>query len=375
MIECAPSTLAAPDRLRRFRRGLPLNGADDVLVARQPIVGMLQDDAERVVGEMLSANLASSSSPIDGHSAERWTAAGVRHYLHATEGEGYWDFYKPWTGLMLSVTDATYRHDSWVRVEGTGFFKLRILLSGALRARPGEVLARAPEALLYVSPGTSGEGYYIASGEPIQMVVLHCRPNLLSRVLGLDLRDIPPPLSALFTPTRAAARQRVAPSPEVIHVARRILESRHELSPALRDRHLETLSTEILLQVLGILQNWDLIQHAPSAISARDLGLVYEARDYLAQHYAKPPNIPELARMVGLNQTKLKASFRETLGFTIYDYILERRMEHAAEMLLTGEYAVAQVAYAVGYEYPANFTAAFKRYFGQLPRTWKRRRP
>jgi AraC-like DNA-binding protein len=79
--------------------------------------------------------------------------------------------------------------------------------------------------------------------------------------------------------------------------------------------------------------------------------------------------------MVGLNQTKLKASFRETLGFTIYDYILERRMERAAEMLLTGEYAVAQVAYAVGYEYPANFTAAFKRYFGQLPRTWKRRRP
>jgi AraC-like DNA-binding protein len=191
----------------------------------------------------------------------------------------------------------------------------------------------------------------------------------------LDLRDIPTPLSALFTPNRAAARQRVAPSPEVIHVARRILESRHELSPALRDRHLETLSTEILLQVLGILQNWELIQQAPSAISARDLGLVYEARDYLAQHYANPPNIPELARMVGLNQTKLKASFRETLGFTIYDYILERRMEHAAEMLLTGEYAVAQVAYAVGYEYPANFTAAFKRYFGQLPRTWKRRRP
>jgi AraC-like DNA-binding protein len=365
-------TLTAPDRLRRFRRGVQSDGADDVLIAHQPIVGMLQDDAERVVGEMLSAGSA-TSAPIDGLPPARWKATGVRYYLHETEGDGYWDFYKPWTGLMLSVTDAAYRNDAWVRVAGTGFFKLRILLSGTLRARSGEILARGPEVLLDVSPGASGEGYYIASREPIRMVVLHCRPNLLSRVLGLDLRDIPPPLSSLFTPTRAAARQRVAPSPEVIHVARRIVESRHELSRALRGRHLETLSIEILLQVLGILDNWALIQQSPSAISARDLTLIYEARDHLAQHYANPPNIPELARMVGLNQTKLKASFRETLGFTIYDYILERRMERAAEMLLTGDYAVAQVAYAVGYDYPANFTAAFKRYFGQLPRTWKRR--
>jgi AraC-like DNA-binding protein len=43
-------------------------------------------------------------------------------------------------------------------------------------------------------------------------------------------------------------------------------------------------------------------------------------------------------------------------------------------MLVTGEHGVAQVAYAVGYDYPGNFTAAFKRHFGELPGTWKRRR-
>ena len=42
-------------------------------------------------------------------------------------------------------------------------------------------------------------------------------------------------------------------------------------------------------------------------------------------------------------------------------------------MLVSGEHGVAQVAYAVGYDYPANFTAAFKRHFGELPRSWKRR--
>jgi len=365
-----PGSLIASGRLRRFRRGLHADG-DDVLLARQPIVGMLQDDFERMLGELLSMPDSSAAS-VDALTS-RSLAAGVRHCLKETEGDGYWDFYRPWHGLILSVTDATYSNDTWVRVEGTGYFKLRIVLSGSLRASTGETLAQGPQALLYVSPGASREGYFIASGEPVRMVILHCRPSLLNRVLGLDVRDIPAPLDALFTPGKGTTRQRLALTPEMVHVARRIFESRHELSRALREPHLEILSRELLLQVLGLLDTRARVREGATPVNARDLARVYEVRDHLAQHYAHPPTIPELARMVGLNQTKLKAIFRETLGFTIYEYILDRRMERAAEMLLTGDYAIAQVAYAVGYDYPANFAATFKRHFGQLPRNWKQR--
>ncbi len=343
----------------------------DMVVARRPIVGMPQDDVERILGEMLRAGPA--AAPSVDVAAAPWTPANVRHCLRDEEGNGYWDFYKPWTALMLSVTDAAYREDTWVRVEGTDYFKLRILLSGTLRARTGEVIARAPEALLYVSPGASREGYYVCAGEPIRMVVLHCRPQLLTEVLGIDLGDVPQPLDALFVPGRPAAHQRFTPGAEVLRVARRIMDSRHELSRALRDRHLQTLSMELLLQVLGILDNRSSITGPSSPANARDTVRIYEARDYLARHYVNPPDIPQLARMIGLNRTKLKEAFRETLGFTIYEYILQRRMERAAELLVSGEHGVAQVAYAVGYDYPANFTAAFKRHFGELPRTWKRR--
>jgi AraC-like DNA-binding protein len=362
-----PGSLIAPERFHRFG-----NGGDDVLVAPRPIVDLLQDDFERTLGELLCLPAATASA-IDALPG-RSMAAGVRHYLPEAEGGGYWDFYRPWDGLILSVTDAVYRRDTWVKVEGTGYFKLRIVLSGTLRARSGEALAQAPQTLLYVSPGASREGYFIASGEPVRMVVLHCRPNLLDRVLGLDLRDIPAPLDSLFAAGRTTTRQRLSVSPELLHVARRIFESRHELSPALRAPHLEIMSRELLLQVLGLLDRRASARHEAAAVSARDLARVCDVRDYLAQHYAHPPTIPELARMVGLNQTKLKTIFRETLGFTIYDYILTRRMERAAEMLVTGDYAIAQVAYAVGYDYPANFAAAFKRHFGQLPRDWKQHR-
>jgi AraC-like DNA-binding protein len=104
---------------------------------------------------------------------------------------------------------------------------------------------------------------------------------------------------------------------------------------------------------------------------SRDRRRVHEARDYLAQHYASPPTIPQLARMVGMNQTKLKAAFKQLLNLTIYEYVLHRRMEVAAQLLVEAELSVAEVAYRVGYEYPANFSCAFKRYYGRLPRDWK----
>jgi AraC-like DNA-binding protein len=364
--------LTVQNQAHRFEREVqPGGAAQDVLVARQPIVGMLQDDVERLLSEMLAPGspICSSNDVLPEPGS---TAASVRHYLHPAEGDGYWDFYRPWTGLILSVTDATYHNDTWVNVEGSGYFKVRILVSGTLRARTREVIATAPEALLYVSPGPSREGYYIASGESVRMIVLHCRPQLLTHVLDMHSKDIPSPLSSLLIPERTTTRRRLTSSPEVIQVARRIMESRHRLSLVLRDRYLQTLSMELLLQVLGILERRTLVATAPAG-SSRDAARIYEARDYLAQHYVNPPNITELARRIGLNRTKLKESFRRILGFTIYDYVLRLRMERAAEMLVTGDHDIAQVAYAVGYEYPANFTAAFKRHFGRLPRDWKRR--
>lgn len=340
-----------------------------VVVAGQPIVGMVQDECERVCSQMLDRPAGSPGGLV---AQAAWPAASVRHCLSLPEGEGCWDFYRPWTGLMLSVTDAAYRSNTWINVEGTDYFKLRILVSGTLRGRSGEIIARAPEGLIYASPGASREGYAVDSAAPLRMVVLHCRPQLLTQVLGLDPGEVPSPLDGLFSVERRATRERVALTPDVIQVARRIIDCRHRLSHTLRDRILQTLSMDLLLQVLGLLETRAQLPEGP-AISAREAALVHQARDQLTQHYAHPPNIAELARRIGLNQTKLKEAFRQMFGVTLYEYILRLRMEHASHMLSSGDYDIAQVAYAVGYDYPANFTAAFKRHFGQLPRHWKRR--
>jgi AraC-like DNA-binding protein len=352
------------------RERLP-EALDDMLVARQPLVGMLQQDIEQLLGDPLTTE-SGRMPPLTLEGAQRpqhWATRGMRHFLNEQEDSGYWDFFKISDGFLLSITDAQYRKDTWVRVEGTAFFKLRLLLTGSLRAASGEIIAQAPEALLYLSPGANRSGYYILAAQPIRMVVLHCRPEVLTRDFGMDSSEVPPPLNKLFTRNPEAENQRISLDPNLMHAVQLMVESRHKMMPALRGRYLEALSTEILLQVIGDFSNRAMMNRTPSGVRPRDVNGIYEARDYLTQHYRDPPKIPELARMVGLNQTKLKAGFREVTKLTIYSYITKCRMERAADLLLNGNYGIAEVAYQVGYDYPANFTSAFKKFYGKLPRS------
>lgn len=359
---------SAAAREGQVRAAEPL---DDILVARQPLVGMLQQDIEQLLGATLTPE-PGGMPPLTLEGAQRpqhWATRGMRHFLNEPEDSGYWDFFKISDGFLLSITDAQYRKDTWVRVEGTAFFKLRLLLNGSLRAASGEIIAQAPEALLYISPGVGRGGYYILAAQPIRMVVLHCRPAVLTRDFGLNSSEIPPPLNKLFARSPEPENQRLSLDTSLMHAVQLMVESRHKMMPALRGRYLEALSTEILLQVIGEFSNRAMMNRTPTGIRPRDVNGIYEARDYLTQHYRNPPKIPELARMVGLNQTKLKAGFREVTKLTIYGYITKCRMERAADLLLNGNYGIAEVAYEVGYDYPANFTSAFKKFYGKLPRS------
>jgi AraC-like DNA-binding protein len=295
----------------------------------------------------------------------------VREYLSSEDGEGYWDYFQLNDELSLSITDATYRRDHWISVEGGRFFKVRVLLSGKLLQPDGELMLQGPHAQLHVCAGERGGGYAIAGGGATRLVVLHCAPGLLTR-LGFAAGEAPYPLQALTDGSAAAGRAlKIHLTPELLRAAQWIDASRFTVLPAVRTVYLEALAMQLLCHTVTELSVREPHEHTAS-IPPRDLKRIYEARDHLAQHYPTPPTIPQLARMVGMNQTKLKAGFKQTFQLTIYAYILQRRMEATAQLLVEREFSVAEIAYRVGYEYPANFSCAFKRYYGCSPRQWKR---
>ena len=299
---------------------------------------------------------------------------GFRLFLEEQQGSGYWDFFRPADAFYISMARARFRKKTYVNIEGEHYFKVRILLAGKLLNMQGETLLESGHAVAFLAPGQGRDGFFIAADTETKLLVLHCQPKVLTETLGLTVSAVPPPFDRLFGPPQAGSLHRIALGPEVLSAAQRIIESRDQIPATVRAPYLEAMATSILCQIIADLSNSNRIRLAQSSLNARDLNRIYETRDYLAQHFAAPPRIPQLARMVGINQTKLKAGFKEVLGVTIYDYILGRRMDRACELLVTQDYPIATIAHMVGYEHAANFTGAFKRHLGCLPRAWKRRR-
>ena len=93
---------------------------------------------------------------------------------------------------------------------------------------------------------------------------------------------------------------------------------------------------------------------------------VQRARQLLDENLETPPSILQLARIVGINDFKLKRDFKSAFGTTIFGYVRQRRMERAAAQLHSGA-SVGAAAHSAGYACPRCFSDAFRRHFGVLP--------
>lgn len=104
-------------------------------------------------------------------------------------------------------------------------------------------------------------------------------------------------------------------------------------------------------------------------ISRSDKERLHFAQDYLRHHIEEPPSLPELARIVGLTEYKLKREFKEVFGTTVFGFLAEHRLERAQMLLLEREKSVSEIAYELGYSSPQHFSTAFKKRFGMPPKS------
>ena len=105
----------------------------------------------------------------------------------------------------------------------------------------------------------------------------------------------------------------------------------------------------------------------PTAFRPDDLDKIIAVREWLTEHFLQPITLPEVARLVGLNDFKLKKGFRELFNTTVFGYLTALRMSHARRLLLDGGQTVTEVADALGYQHAHHFTHAFRKHFGYLP--------
>ena len=87
----------------------------------------------------------------------------------------------------------------------------------------------------------------------------------------------------------------------------------------------------------------------------------------MEQHYDHPLKVEDYAYLSGRSVTSFHRDFKASFGTSPKQWLMDKRMEKASELLKSGERSVTTAAYDSGYENISHFIKAFKKRFGISP--------
>lgn len=92
---------------------------------------------------------------------------------------------------------------------------------------------------------------------------------------------------------------------------------------------------------------------------------------YIDKNYMNQISVEEIAESFSINRRYLSRVFKSKTGMTIRQYIINKRLSKAKELILQG-YSVGEAATSVGYNDVFNFSRMFTRKYGKSPINFKR---
>jgi AraC-like DNA-binding protein len=97
------------------------------------------------------------------------------------------------------------------------------------------------------------------------------------------------------------------------------------------------------------------------------------ARDAIDRDFARPLDIPALARIAAVSEAHFIRTFRATFGETPHRYLQRRRIERAMALLRNTSLPVTDVCIRVGFGSLATFSRTFRALVGEPPSGYRRR--
>lgn len=109
------------------------------------------------------------------------------------------------------------------------------------------------------------------------------------------------------------------------------------------------------------------------AMTPEDLAHLRRARDLMDRDYARPLDVPAMARAALMSPAHFSRQFRAAYGETPYGYLMTRRIERAKALLRRGDRSVTEVCIEVGCTSLGSFSARFTEVVGESPSAYRAR--
>ena len=93
--------------------------------------------------------------------------------------------------------------------------------------------------------------------------------------------------------------------------------------------------------------------------------------DYIHSHLYRDLPLTEIAAIAQISPYHFLRLFKQRMGMTPHQYILQRRIEQAQYLLQHSDLSIAQIATQTGFCDQSHLTRYFKRRVGITPKLWQ----
>jgi len=107
----------------------------------------------------------------------------------------------------------------------------------------------------------------------------------------------------------------------------------------------------------------------PQKLSVRSVDKIFE---FIESNLSESLRLSDLAEIAGLSPFHLSRAFKSAVGLSPHQYLLERRIVRARELLQETRLGLAEIAYSVGFSSQAHFTDVFRKRLNVTPGAYRK---
>jgi AraC-like DNA-binding protein len=107
------------------------------------------------------------------------------------------------------------------------------------------------------------------------------------------------------------------------------------------------------------------------APTQRNIAVIAHVREFLENHYADVPSLPELAAMAGMSRSHFSRTFHAVVGTPLRQYVGDLRLQRACALLRQSTLSLTAIAMECGFYDLPHLDKAFRRRFGMAPQRFR----
>jgi AraC family transcriptional regulator len=89
--------------------------------------------------------------------------------------------------------------------------------------------------------------------------------------------------------------------------------------------------------------------------------------EYINERLGEDISLTDLANNLGMSQYHFSRLFKQSMGMTAHNYLVEQRVKRAQELLTQTELSIVDIANECGFANPSHFARCFRQQRGMSP--------